>query len=1423
MATIFDECLKTTTHTVPVPMKVITWNANGRIDTLSEIRDKLIFPAYYDDAVPLPRIVVLGLQEMIELSATNVLENSMGRFPAAMERFNLWRSLVLEVLQERDLTFRFIGGDSLVGVALLVFADEALTHTIRNIQVEHLARGVGGVLGNKGAVYLRMDLLDTSLCFVVAHFAAHREKVKKRNEDFHAILHHPVFSDPMDVVAQSSRPSSATVNNVESKLRNDVERLRRRLSNVLEKQQQTPQASFRYSANYKGGAIGGSHSHSMTAYSSSAYMLEKEKEKDKDKPRQFSANDHDIIIWLGDLNYRIVSSMETGTVYDLIHNNKLMLLAAYDQLCQERERGHVFEGFCEGSLTFPPTYQYIPGTDLYDDRKDKKMRCPAWCDRILWRVKGEEYLEEDVETGMLKAPSSATGLDPEDADDIGNEEPLVFFSGANGSSLSSILVTADGGPLTSKNEDGNPERRWSLQRDPTIRLDSTAVYDSDEDDDDEAVLAAPLSSDPVIIPVDTSTESREVALLPTAKEAVEEGLPAQQSATNTPVVADQVVDDQSAVSPAVHVATISIPPTVPEEVDEEEPEAVTHTVIAQRLFTRASMRFRTSCEALEALSAPSPSPSHTSSTGSRLDSHRLSRRVSLRSTSSTSSASFHPTSSLESATEGDADGGIQVQQQSPSRTLSMRRRSLSKIRRTSLRRSKRFEADQVANVLSSSSFINLAAVKEQNATDDNATDNGTLAAVETNVATQASSSRSTSRDPTPPPRAHDRRLPPSPVPTAPPTEPHLRPLPDPHNHTECLEQSEHQPAVSRTASGVTFAPEVVLAPPNSLQDVHVIKQSLKPEMGEASEEEDEDEDEEEEDEGSAVHLLSYHFCANNISDHKPVAADIVLRARSVDQARHHALLVERYRPVLDTTVPSQHIWQHPQLFNRTWHHWLVRYNSDQTAQSDQIQHPKHLHPSSVHANSPHHHRHMTSSSVSSPSSSFISNTSRHSRLGHMRRSGSLLHRTNSSTNPLLQGLHQPTSSSKPTSPSRRIISSSSSAATLLVSPPHPLVSNPYLTSHAVQLNSVTAAGVTCQITLTNDSPQVAAVFRLVSPWPAGAHQMKKSAADSKASSISNADNSHHNNSSITTVPWLKVTPQRAVIAPLQQLVLTLTVDHALCTEQLALNVQTYHEYSPESLRSLGRYLQLPPNDPLMQVCTLIQATLTWTALPSPPPLPPALSLSASASALSADIDRTIEAVVANCSSSESDVEVYVVGEQSHRHLASGEDRSPDQDSDRIEEQGNDAEGEAKEQQKNYVRSVLQGAVRGEKVQEHRRRQQLEAQQSVDDPHKDDGASDSDKADPKSYSSATSAASSSSSVILATGIVSNPGGSRGQHSASLSRLFDNDCSASSGPPKTPSATHSNSTQNQSTASSSIQTLTRQVRIPVVCSLAIPMDL
>lgn len=54
-----------------------------------------------------------------------------------------------------------------------------------------------GVMGNKGAVVVRLSLYDSTLCFVCAHMAAKRANIQGRNADFWSILAKTTFTgDP---------------------------------------------------------------------------------------------------------------------------------------------------------------------------------------------------------------------------------------------------------------------------------------------------------------------------------------------------------------------------------------------------------------------------------------------------------------------------------------------------------------------------------------------------------------------------------------------------------------------------------------------------------------------------------------------------------------------------------------------------------------------------------------------------------------------------------------------------------------------------------------------------------------------------------------------------------------------------------------------------------------------------------------------------------------------------------------------------------------------------------------------------------------------------------------------------------------------------------------------------------------------------
>ncbi|KAF6168654.1 hypothetical protein GIB67_005266, partial [Kingdonia uniflora] len=110
--------------------------------------------------------------------------------------------------------------------------------------------------------------------------------------------------------------------------------------------------------------------------------------------------DHDQVIFLGDLNYRI--SLPEATTRSLTEEKNWDILIENDQLNRELMEGGVFEGWHESDIEFAPTYKYFQDSDMYfgcaQSKKGVKRRAPAWCDRILWYGKGlkqEQYNREE--------------------------------------------------------------------------------------------------------------------------------------------------------------------------------------------------------------------------------------------------------------------------------------------------------------------------------------------------------------------------------------------------------------------------------------------------------------------------------------------------------------------------------------------------------------------------------------------------------------------------------------------------------------------------------------------------------------------------------------------------------------------------------------------------------------------------------------------------------------------------------------------------------------------------------------------------------------------------------------------------------------------------------------------------------------------
>lgn len=277
-----------------------------------------------------PEIYVVGFQEMVELNTQSVLLNSA--MPGIEARSKQWQANIESVVnkgvpEDAPDRLELVKGGYLVGVMVCVFASKRLRRSISEVAMQTAGVGFGGFMGNKGGVAIRFRAFDSTFCFVCAHLAAHRDKVAERNNDFANLSRKIIF----EVYHSNAQQTAAFARGG----RNDRDE---ESSSQLQ-----PQAQF---VNIMPG--------------------------------------HDVVVWLGDFNYRIDSSISVEETHRRCDKKDIRFLLDHDQLNEERKQGRTFQEFEEGPITFMPTYKYQPRTNKYERRPEKKMRAPAWCDRVLW-------------------------------------------------------------------------------------------------------------------------------------------------------------------------------------------------------------------------------------------------------------------------------------------------------------------------------------------------------------------------------------------------------------------------------------------------------------------------------------------------------------------------------------------------------------------------------------------------------------------------------------------------------------------------------------------------------------------------------------------------------------------------------------------------------------------------------------------------------------------------------------------------------------------------------------------------------------------------------------------------------------------------------------------------------------------------------
>ena len=343
-------------------------------------------------------IYALGLQEIVDISSvTEALRPFSDPHPA-----NKWKQSILEALPSG---YQLIAEQQLLGLYLIIYASPAIAPTISSVSTTSVGTGLGGYMGNKGAVTARIVLGETTrIVFVNCHLSAGAEKgsLERRNWDAAQILSRTKFDPVYDgggVMEEFGEgigdedfgfwfgdlnyrlediPGEDVRRLLMLHTRNEYGRSQPSKQKIEHELANPVSPTFRDNLEAANRVSADDGSSSYTAVDSSAIQsIASTPTSISQEPPDPSADP---------------ASLQTT----------LSSLLTHDQLhAQMRTRKAFHDGWREGNIDFLPTYKYDVGSVGMFDSSEKR-RGPSWCDRILYRTRKDKLdYEERVQQEEL--------------------------------------------------------------------------------------------------------------------------------------------------------------------------------------------------------------------------------------------------------------------------------------------------------------------------------------------------------------------------------------------------------------------------------------------------------------------------------------------------------------------------------------------------------------------------------------------------------------------------------------------------------------------------------------------------------------------------------------------------------------------------------------------------------------------------------------------------------------------------------------------------------------------------------------------------------------------------------------------------------------------------------------------------------------
>ncbi|KAI9862975.1 MAG: hypothetical protein M1813_004148 [Trichoglossum hirsutum] len=367
-------------------------------------------------------LYVLGLQEVVDINSPT--ETLLRQFdPSTLSK---WKGIVCNALPKG---YQLVAEQQLIGLLLLIYASPAVAPGISSVSTTSVGTGLLGYLGNKGGVAARLLLGETTrLAFINSHLAAGIERgtLERRNWDAGQILNRTKFEAVDDGAGVPGEWEEGIGDEDFAWFFGDLNYRLEDLPGDDVRRLLMLHAPKEY---VKKRAKGPTQNDETERPASPIVMKDEEGDHEPvNAPTLLSASsaidgDDD-----GEIVFPSASSTPTlpGEV-DPRSDPASMLttlssLLPHDQLRKQQASRKVFhDGWCEGPITFLPTYKYDVGTVGVFDSSEKR-RSPSWCDRILFRSSRdrEEYerkVKESEEARKKDEDMKARGIDKASAED----------------------------------------------------------------------------------------------------------------------------------------------------------------------------------------------------------------------------------------------------------------------------------------------------------------------------------------------------------------------------------------------------------------------------------------------------------------------------------------------------------------------------------------------------------------------------------------------------------------------------------------------------------------------------------------------------------------------------------------------------------------------------------------------------------------------------------------------------------------------------------------------------------------------------------------------------------------------------------------------------------------------------------------------